>query len=107
MTGLLPREPRSVFPHHLDRDLSAGVPDSDDEYRPFLKLRGVPVLAGMELRDARIELVRERRRSGDLMACHRDHHVLSREEPVARFDDEMAAVPGQPIDSDAGSNRER
>ena len=91
---------------HLDRDFGARVSDSDDEHRPFFELRRVAVLAGMELVNAGVQLVGERRHPGGLVGCHRHDDVLSLEDPVACFDDEMAAVPRQPIDSDAGPNRE-
>ena len=86
VTGLLPGEPGRVALDHLDRDLGARVPDSDDEHRSCAKLRRVPVLARMELDDARVELVHEGRHPGNLLASHRHDHVLCLEAPVARLD---------------------
>ena len=65
MSALLSREPGRVLLDHLDRDLGARVPGSNDEHPALLELRRVPVLAGMELHDARVELARERRHAGD------------------------------------------
>jgi hypothetical protein len=69
-------------------------------------MSAVPVLAGMELNDARIELTGEGRHPGALVCCHRHHDILRLEEPVARLDDEAAAISGQPIYLDAASDRE-
>jgi hypothetical protein len=62
VTGFLPREPGRVLLDHVDCDLGARVTDPDHEHRPFSELRRVPVLAGMELVDAGVELVGEGRR---------------------------------------------
>ena len=96
MTALLPREPGRVLLDHLDRDLAARVPCSDDEHRPLSELSGAAVLAGVELDDARVELGRERRQPGNAVACHRNDHVLGLEDAIACLDHEAAAVPGHP-----------
>ena len=45
----------------LQRDVGARVPDADDEHATVPQLRRVPVLAGVQLDDRRIEVGRERR----------------------------------------------
>ena len=69
------------------------------------QLGGVPIAAGVELEDARVELTPERRHPRDLMGCHGHYYVFSLEESLARLDYEVAPVSGQPVYPDAGSNR--
>ena len=60
----------------------------------------------MQLDDARIELRGEGRHPRDLVARHRHHHVLGPEPPVAGRNHEPVPVPRQPVDPDAGTNRQ-
>ena len=92
VTALLSREPGRVLLDDFDGDLAARVSGSDDEHRPFLELRGVPVLAGVELDDAWVELIGECGHPGDLVASHRYNDVVSLEAPVPRLDHEAGAV---------------
>ena len=92
VTALLSREPGRVLLDDLDGDLAARVSGSDDEHAPFLELRGVAVLAGVELDDAWVELIGECGYPGDLVASHRDDDVVSLEASVPRVDHEGSAV---------------
>ena len=71
----------------------------------LLELRGIPVLAGVELDDAWVELIGECRPPGLLVASHRHNDVVRLEAPVARLDHEAGAVSRQPVDTDAGPDR--
>ena len=57
-----------------------------------MELRGVPVLAGVELDDAWVELIGERGYPGDLVASHRYNDVVSLEALVPSLDHEAGAV---------------
>src|ERR671924_479961 len=57
------------------RDLGARVADSNDEHRPFLELRGIPVFAAVELDDACVELIGRATR-GDISRPRRNSSFL-------------------------------
>ena len=106
VAALLPREPRRVLLRPLDGDLGAGVPDSDDEHRPSWSCEGFRYSPEWSWTMRGSSSCANAGTRGTWWLRHRYDHVVSLEPPVARLDDEAAAVPRQPVHPDAGSNRE-
>ena len=90
----------------LERDLGARVARPHDEDAAVPELRRVAVLAGVQLDDGRIELLRECRPPGSLPVGHRDHDVVGLEPPIAGGQDEPVAVLREPVDLDTGLHGE-
>ena len=76
-------EQHTVLARRFERDLGSRVPGADDERVALLELRRPPVLAGVQLHDARIQRTREGRDPGALVRAGRDDDVVGLEPPVA------------------------
>ena len=106
LTGLRSRDRTRVAVRQLERDLGARVAGTDDENVAVLELRGIAVLARMQLHDPRIEVGRKLRNARDLMGAGRDDHVRRLEGASARRDDEAVAVLRDALDRDARLHRQ-
>jgi hypothetical protein len=91
---------------HLESDLSPRVARAHHKHGTFLELRGVTVLARMELHDARMEIVGEGGDLRDLVGARRDDHVSRFETAAAGRQDEAVILPGESVHLDACSNGE-
>jgi len=99
MAGFSAGQPGRVPCGDLGGDLGPRVARSYHQDDAVVELGGVAVAGGVELDDAGIKLVSERRHPGDLVGRHGDHHVVGLEPPVARRDHE-------PVYPDAGADRQ-
>src|SRR5215207_2042731 len=90
----------------LESDLRSRVARAHYQNGTFLELRGVTVLARMELHDARMEFVGEGGDLRDLVGARRDDHVFRFETAAAGRQDEAVILPGESVHLDACSNRQ-
>src|SRR5215203_7524246 len=72
----LAREVCGMRSGHLESDLRSRVARSNHENGAFLELRGVTVMARMQLQDARMKLVGEGWNLRDLVGARGDDHVF-------------------------------
>ncbi len=100
------RQPGPVTSGHLQGDLSPRVGGADDEDAALPQLGRIPVFAGMQLHEARIELGGEGGKPGALVRarCHDD--LVGLEPAVPSRHDVPVPLPGEPVHANAGSNRE-
>ena len=73
-------------------DLVAGVAATDDQHRPGRHVLRSAVLAAVELRDARVEALGDRRHTRDLERAGGDHDLVGLVAAVVELDQE-AALP--------------
>jgi hypothetical protein len=95
-----------VVGSEFDGYLRAGVASAHDQHSPFLDLRRVTVLLGMELDAALLELARERRDPGTVIGAGSHDHVLGEQPVVAANHLESIPDLGHPVDFDPGSDGE-
>src|SRR5829696_8297195 len=91
---------------HLESDLRSRVARAHHQNCAFLELRGVTVLARMELHDARMKFVGETGDLRELVGARRDDHAFRFETSVAGCNDVPILLPGESVRLDAGSNRQ-
>jgi hypothetical protein len=80
---------------HLECDLRSGVARAHYQNSAFLELRGVTILARMQLHDARMKLVGEGGDLRDLVGARRDDHVFRFETPAAGCQHIAFGLPGE------------
>src|SRR5215218_2968823 len=102
----LAREVCGMRSGHLESDLRSRVARSNHENGAVLELRGMTVLARMQLHDARMKFVGEGGYLRDLVGARCDDHVFRFETAVAGCNDESISHPGESVHLDAGSNRQ-
>src|SRR3712207_8000288 len=90
----------------FESDLRSGVSRAHHQNRTILELRGVAVLARMQLHDGRMELLGEGGDLRDLVGARRDDDVFRFETPVAGCQHAAAVLPGESVYLDAGVNRQ-
>jgi hypothetical protein len=95
-----------VFAGHLEGDLGARVRGADDEDAAVLKLRSRPVLAGMQLHDARIELGGEGGHPWSLVRARRHDDAVGGEPAIPRRDRVVASLPREAVHAHTGPDRE-
>jgi O-acetylhomoserine (thiol)-lyase len=76
----------------LEGDVRAGMAQADDEHGPVGELRRIPVLAGVDLSDPRIELPGDLRDRRHREGASRHDHLARPEAPVSRDGDEIVAA---------------
>jgi hypothetical protein len=100
------RQPGALLPGHLQGDLGPGVGGADDQDAALPQLGWIPILAGVQLEDARVELGGEGGDPGPLVGARCHHDMVGLKSVLPRRHDRPIPLPGQPIDAHAGSNRE-
>ena len=101
-----PRQPGAVALGHLEGDLSARVRGADDEDAAVPELGRIPILTGVQLHEARVEVRRERGNSGAPVRarCHDD--LVGLEPAVPSHHDVPARLSGEAVHVDTAANRE-
>jgi hypothetical protein len=106
LSGGFAREICGMRSGHLESDLRSRVASANHQNGAFLKLRGVAVLARMELHDDRMELIGEGGDLRDLVGARRDDHVLSFETVVVGCNHETIPLPGESVYLETSPNGE-
>jgi hypothetical protein len=102
----LPGQDRRVLARHLEGDVRPRMARADHEDRALAQLRRIAVVAGVQLRDRRIQVTGEVGHDRRLERAGGHDHLLSLEPAVGGGNDVALAVRREAVDAHAGAYRQ-